>query len=93
MHDGSRHFGALPQTHLWHDVRDHVAKLPGSVITEFVCDAITETWIQFSYRQHEFSINDQFGDYWFFVTDSGCPEEILLQVLEHFERVLRHSRK
>ena len=88
MHDGSRHFGDLPQTRLWYDVRDHVEKLSGAVLTGFVTDHVTEAWIDFSYADHRFSINDQYGDYWFFVEDPACPDAVLLQVLNHFEHVL-----
>jgi hypothetical protein len=91
MHDGSRHFGDLPQTTLWYDVRDHVARLPGALLTGFVTDDITEAWIDFTYRQHDFSINDQFGDYWFFVNDPACPDEVLNEVLSHFAELLGSS--
>ena len=91
MHDGSRHFGDLPQTALWYDVRDHVARLPGAQLTGFVTDDITEAWIDFTYRQHDFSINDQFGDYWFFVSDPACPDEVLNEVLSHFAELLGSS--
>jgi hypothetical protein len=88
MHDGSRHFGDLPQTALWYDVRDHVVRLPGATLTGFVTDDVTEAWIDFTYRDRAFSINDQFGDYWFFVNDPACPAEILQEVLDHFARLL-----
>ena len=88
MHDGSRHFGDLPQTVLWYALRDHVAELPGAVITRFLTDHVTEAWIDFTYAGHEFSINDQFGEYWFFVKDPACPNEIMQAVLEHFAQLL-----
>lgn len=88
MHDGSRHFGDLPQTVDWYAVRDHVARLPGAALSGFVTDDITEAWIDFNYRQHDFSINNQFGDYWFFVNDPACPAEILREVLNHFAELL-----
>lgn len=37
---------------------------------------------------HSFSINDQFGDYWFFVDNPNCPDEILERVLAHFQVLL-----
>jgi hypothetical protein len=85
MNDGSRHFGDLPQTVLWHEMRDHIEKLDGAEVTHFVTDNVTEAWIDFSYRGHRFSVNDQFGDYWFFVNDPTCPDEILEAVLSHCE--------
>ncbi len=89
MNDGSRHFGELPQTVLWYDLRDHIAKLEGAVITGFVTDAVTEAWIDFSYRGYRFSVNDQMGNYWFFVDDAKCPDEILISVLAHCRSVLK----
>ena len=91
MHDGSRHFAGLPMTTLWYDVRDHVEKLSGAVLTGFVTDHVTEAWIDFTYADHQFSINDQHGEYWFFVQDPACPDAVLLRVLRHFERLLGHE--
>jgi hypothetical protein len=89
MRDGSRHFGDLPQTVLWYDLRDHIDKLEGAVITGFVTDNVTEAWIDFTYRDHEFSVNDQMGEYWFFVKDTNCPDDILRAVLSHCGSLLK----
>jgi hypothetical protein len=65
MHDGSRQFGELPQRVGWYAVRDHVLRLPGASLTGFLCDGVTEAWIDFAFAGHAFTINDQFGEYWF----------------------------
>jgi len=88
MPDGSRHFGDLPQTRLWYDVREHVERLPGATLTGFVTDGVTEAWIDFTYAGYAFSINDQFGEYWFFVNAPTCPDNILSAVLDHFTQLL-----
>ena len=88
MNDGSRKFAELPQTKLWHDLRDHLQALDGAVITDFLTDGITEAWIDFTYRGHSFTINDQFGYYWFFVDDPTCPDEILALIVSYCERLL-----
>ena len=88
MNDGSRQFGELPQRVLWYEMRDHLLRLPGVKLTSFVCDGVTEAWIDFTFGGHVFSINDQFGDYWFFVSDPECPESLLRSVLDHFEQIL-----
>ncbi|MFN8596490.1 MAG: hypothetical protein U0559_09950 [Anaerolineae bacterium] len=88
MPDGSRHFGDLPQTALWYDVREHVERLPGATLTGFITDGVTEAWIDFTYQGYVFSINDQFGDYWFFVNDPACPDIILSVVMDHFADLL-----
>jgi len=83
MNDGSRQFGDLPQSVLWYELRDHINRLEGAKVTDFITDNITEAWIDFTYRDHRFSVNDQFGEYWFFVDDPHCPDEILEVVLGH----------
>lgn len=93
MADGSRHFGALPETYdpvrpQWHALRDRVGELAGAELVGFVTDDVTEAWIDFEYRGHRFGINDQQGQWWFFVHDPACAEEILTQVLDHFAVVL-----
>jgi hypothetical protein len=92
MNDGSRHFGDLPQTALWYELRDHIGKLDGAAITGFVTDHVTEAWIDFTYRGHQFSVNDQYGDYWFFVDDPRCPDYILRAVLSHCQSLLGSER-
>ena len=85
MNDGSRRFGELPQTVLWYGLRDHIERLDGAEVTNFITDNVTEAWIDFSYRGYRFSVNDQFGDYWFFVDDPKCPDKVLEAVLSHCE--------
>ena len=88
MVDGSRHFASLPATADWYSVRDHANALPGAEVTGFVCDGITEAWIDFTYRGHSFSINDQFGEYWFFAENAECPEPLLFEVMSHWQALL-----
>lgn len=88
MADGSRHFAELVQSASWYEVRDHVETLDGAALTKFVCDGVTEAWIVFRYSGHQWSINDQFGLYWFFVEDVSCPDPILEDVVRHFGLLL-----
>lgn len=93
MADGSRHFGDLPETYdvdhpEWHRLKDGVALLAGAELRSFVTDDVTEAWIDFTFRGHHLSINNQHGQWWFFVQDPSCPDETLLAVLDHFEDVL-----
>lgn len=87
-HDGSRHFLALQLPRDWYGVRDHVERLNSAMLTGFLCDDITEAWIDFEYQRHNFTINDQFGEYWFFVSDPSCAVEILETVAEHFRSLI-----
>lgn len=93
MNDGSRHFACLPETYAvarpqWEDIRDHVAVLEGAVLTGYATDQVTEAWIDFTFRGYAFSMNNQNGEWWFFVQDPACGEEILDGVLVHFEALL-----
>ena len=88
MNNRSRLFGELPQTITWYRLRRHLKKLDGAKVTNFLTDHVTEAWIDFSYRGHRFSVNNQFGSYWFFVDDPTCPDEILENVLSHCEILL-----
>jgi hypothetical protein len=88
MADNSRRFATFPMAVLWYRVRDHIAELRGATLSGFLCDDVTEAWIDFRYCNHAFTINDQFGEYWLFVNDPACPDNILIDVIGHFETLL-----
>ena len=83
MRDKSRHFAELPEIVEWEALRDHILTLPGTKLTGYLTDHITEVWIDFAYRQHTFTVNKQFGDFWFFVSDSHCSDDILIEIVHH----------
>ena len=84
MNDGSRHFGDLPESIDWHQLREHIKLLDGAQVTDFITDKITEVWIDFAYRGYQFSINNQFGEYWFFVNNPECSDKNLRAGLRPF---------
>jgi hypothetical protein len=88
MHDGSRNFILLPVGSV-SSIRLllRVFSLRGAFPTGYI-PSLSESWIDFRFSCHSFSINNQFGDYWFFVKDPDCPEIILNQVVDHFSGVL-----
>lgn len=86
--DGSRWFAALPESRSWSDVHAHLSSLAGVHITEYLTDDVTEVWIDFAYRGHTFSVNNQFGEYWFFVKQPNCPNDILTEVVSHCQTFL-----
>ena len=88
MHDGSRHFVSLPEASAFDVVRQHAARLPGATETDWVSDGVTEMWLDFTFREHTFTVNSQFGEYWFFVENPACDDEILTAVVTHFESLL-----
>ena len=61
-----------------------MSKLESAQLTGFITDGVTETWIDFTFGGHRFTINDQMGNYWFFVEDPSCPDEVLMKVAKHF---------
>ena len=94
MKDGSREFGALPETYdvrapEWHRLRTHVAALAGAVLTGFHTDDVTEAWIEWTWRGHAWSMNNQQNEWFFFVADPSCPEPLLVETLAHFEGLLQ----
>jgi hypothetical protein len=88
MNDGSRHFAELPETVFFDKLREIAKRLEGATETGFLTDWITEVWLDFELRGHQFSVNNQFGGYWFLVENPDCPDEILLEVVEHFQKFL-----
>jgi hypothetical protein len=88
MHDGSRHFVSLPESWPWDEFRDYLKVLDGVMVTDHLTDGVTEVWIDFEFRGHKFTVNNQFGEYWFFVDDPCCDEDILNAVVEHSRRFL-----
>jgi hypothetical protein len=88
MNDGSRQFAALPESESWHRLRDHVSELAGAQVTDLITDEITEAWLDFTYRGQRFNVNNQFGEYWFFVRDPSCADDILTEVVRHCDSLL-----
>ena len=88
LHSGGRQFAELPEACSWDEFRQHIQRLPGAAITTYVTDHVTEMWLDFSFRGHAFTVNNQFGDFWFFVRDPACPYDILIDIIEHCEPLL-----
>ena len=88
MKDGSRHFCVLPESISFAQLKVHAAKLQDAKIRDFLTDSVTEIWLDFDFRNERFSINNQFGEYWFFVNNPDCPDATLSQVRRHFENLL-----
>jgi hypothetical protein len=88
MHDGSRHFIALPESQPWGRLRDHLLCLDGVRLMRYLTDDVTEVWIEFAFREHEFAVNNQFGEYWFFVVDPLCANDILAAIVTHCQLLL-----
>jgi hypothetical protein len=88
MHDGSRQFASLPENRSWWALRDHLTRLPGASVTGFLTDGVTEAWIDFTFRGYSFTINNQLGEYWFFVEEADCPDAVLSEAADHCRRFL-----
>ena len=71
MNDGSRNFADLPENVFFDKLRECVSTFSGAKEIGFVMDWITEVWLYFEFRWEIFSINNQFGDYWFFCQKPG----------------------
>ena len=86
-HDGSRHFLSLRQSIPSDALVAAMKAMPDIAINKFI-ETIPESWIDFDFRGHKFAINDQFGEYWFFVKDAACQENILLSLRDRFATIL-----
>ena len=63
MNDGSRKFAEIPETVFFDELREFAKSLEGAKETGSLTDWVTEVWLDFEYREHKFTINNQFGDY------------------------------
>ena len=84
MEDGSRYFANFPETVSFERLREIVNQLENAREISFITDQVTEAWLDFTYQGHSFSINNQNGEFWFFVEDPACPNEILFAVAKYF---------
>jgi len=91
MHDGSRHFVSLPESAGPRRVLKHIFGL-GFAFPYFYLSGAIECWIDFWYRGHRFTINNQYGEYWFFVKNPSCPTPTLERVASHFASLLQASK-
>jgi hypothetical protein len=82
-------FASLPQVKLWHDLHEHLLALSGVEVSSFVSNGVVGSWIDFTFREHRFTINERSGAYQFFVDAADCPESILNEITSHCERFLR----
>jgi hypothetical protein len=83
-------FCRFPQTRFWHELRRHLAALPGVTVTSFEDMPIAGagSWLDFTFRGHSFTINAESGEFVFFVEDTDCPASVRAEVAAHFESLL-----
>ena len=81
--DGSRQFLLLPESCAWSVLRSHLGALDGVALGEYLTDGVVEAWIDFTYKGYRFTINNQFGEYWFFSDDPICPVTLLTEIAQH----------
>lgn len=86
MYDGSRHFLLLPNNIAPFKLLIYIPFLWGAYPIAYI-PSMSESWIDFSYKGYKFSINNQLGDFWFFVSDPLCPKDILNKVAVHFSKI------
>ncbi len=86
MKDGSRQFCELEATSGPKTLMKHLLTLHGTEIADYLPGrggSSEDSWIDFTFRGHFFTVNGQYGDWWFFVQDPACPDDILLAVVNH----------
>jgi hypothetical protein len=68
----------------WKALYKYIGKLEGVKKTGFLTDYIaTEVWMNFTFRGYNFHINNQMQEYWFFVENADCPDEILDEIVSY----------
>ncbi len=85
------HFADFPEVVFFDEFSDHLETLEGAEIVRFEVDGIIEVWIEFTYANQYFYVNNQFGDYKFIVRDPKTPELILLEIANHFRSILEKN--
>jgi hypothetical protein len=84
MKDGSRQFADVPERVLPSQMKKILGTLPGAKIVSFAASVgEIEAWIDFQFRGFDFAVNNQNCEYWLFVRQPECPEEILREVAVH----------
>ena len=79
----SEAFYKFPQTRFWHEVREHLATLPGVAVTDATDDPIIGSWIDFTFRGCSFTINAEAGEFVFFVEGASCPASVCAEITTH----------
>lgn len=79
--DGSRQFAAIPARIGWDAMRQQLALQPDVTVTSFITDGVTQATMDFDFRGHQFTMDSQYGEYWIFVSDPDCPDELLITLL------------
>lgn len=85
----SRHFFESIELPRLQKARRHAQKLSGLTVTDCVADDATEWTMTFTYRGHQFSVETNYHAALsqFYVADRACPDEVLIDLLTHFERL------
>lgn len=87
----ARHFVDFPEVIFYDAFANHVEKLFGAEIIRFEVDGTIEMWLEFTYSENRFFVNNKFGDYQFYVEDEKCPDFILLEIADHFRQLLEKN--
>jgi hypothetical protein len=83
----SRSFAEFIANQSWHDLGTHIRRLHGAEYLGFH-SLNGDACLQFSYRGHEFCIQESGRLLVFKVEDSTCPDRVLFEVQSHFAALL-----
>jgi hypothetical protein len=87
--DGSRYFARLTHNTKLLAVRDHALLLRDAKVMNFVAEAVTRPWFDFTFRGHRFSIHSNNGELLLYVRDPQCSDLVLFEVGRHFEEICK----
>ena len=65
-----------------------IIKIDGVAITGILTDNVVEIWLDFDFHGASFSVNNQFGEFWFFAESEDCSDDILSDISRHLKTVM-----
>lgn len=89
--ENARHFVDFPEVIFFDEFADYVEELKGTEIINFEADGIFEIWLEFTFQTYRFFVINRLGDYRFYVEDEKCSDEILLEIANHFRKLLERN--
>ena len=74
-------FHSIPESDDLQKIVQIIRALPTVKIDKILSDKVTEIWLDFHFQDHQFSINNQMGEYWFFCLED-CPLDVRESLLK-----------
>jgi hypothetical protein len=89
---GEEPYKSMIQGILIHDnlMKSYLEKLDGLSVTNYAQPFTCETTIDFEYKGQQFSTDNAYM-VWTFITDKDCPDEIISEIIQHLNSMIRNQ--